>query len=374
MTRHPVPDAQLRKDGPVKVAINGRFLLASFGGVRRCAMEITQHLSQMRSDIVLLVPPAAVDQVPEGVPHRVVGRTGGPLWEQLELPLWLRRHGSPLLLNPANIAPVLYRHQVSVQHDIAPAMRPGDFTLLFRVQWHLSVRWGMLRRGQTMVTSSAASRAEIAECFGADPERIRVIHLGADTLPLPDAAPAASDRATLVAFGRHGAGKNARAGIDALALLPADAPIDLEFVGDLDPALEPYAAEKAIAPGRIRWRGRVSDEELADAFASATAFVWPSLHEGFGLPPLEAQRLGAPILASDIPINREILRESAHYFPPTDAAALAARITEVVGDPALRADLSRRSIDNARDFTWRRTAEQWNALVEQRLGAHGADL
>ncbi|MBQ9916846.1 MAG: glycosyltransferase family 4 protein [Microbacterium sp.] len=351
----------------MKVAINGRFLLASFGGVRRCAMEITQHLSQMRSDIVLLVPPAAVDQVPEGVPYRVVGRTGGPLWEQLELPLWLRRHGSPLLLNPANIAPVLYRHQVSVQHDIAPAMRPGDFTFLFRVQWQLSVRWGMLRRGQRMVTSSAASRREIAECFGVDPATIRVIHLGADTLPIPAARPSATDSAVIVAFGRHGAGKNARATIDALALIPDDAPISLEFLGDLDPALEPYATEKGIAPGRIRWRGRVSDDELADAFGRASAFVWPSLHEGFGLPPLEAQRLGAPILASDIPINREILRDSARYFPATDAASLAALITEIAADPEARADLSRRSVANARDFTWRGTAERWNDLIEERL-------
>ena len=361
------PSASNRKDAPVTVAINGRYLLASFGGVRRCAIEITQHLSQMRSDIVLLVPPSAVDQVPEGVPFRAIGRTGGPLWEQIELPLWLRRNGSPLLLNPANIAPMVYRPQISVQHDIAPSLRPQDFTFLFRVQWHLSVRWGMLRRGQTLVTSSDASRREIAERFGVAPETIDVVHLGADTLPVPEARPAPADPAVIVAFGRHRAGKNARATINALALLPEDAPIQVEFLGDLDPALEPYAAEKGIAPGRIRWRGRVSDDELADAFARASAFVWPSLHEGFGLPPLEAQRLGTPILASDIPINREILRDSARYFPATDAAALAALITEVAADPDARADLSQRGVANARDFTWRRTAERWNDLIEDRL-------
>ena len=193
------PSASNRKDAPVTVAINGRYLLASFGGVRRCAIEITQHLSQMRSDIVLLVPPSAVDQVPEGVPFRAIGRTGGPLWEQIELPLWLRRNGSPLLLNPANIAPMVYRPQISVQHDIAPSLRPQDFTFLFRVQWHLSVRWGMLRRGQTLVTSSDASRREIAERFGVAPETIDVVHLGADTLPVPEARPAPADPAVIVA-------------------------------------------------------------------------------------------------------------------------------------------------------------------------------
>ena len=172
----------------------------------------------------------------------------------------------------------------------------------------------------------------------------------------------------VVTFGRHGAAKNARAAIDALALLPADSGIEVVYVGDLDPALEPHAAAKGIAPGRIHWLGRVSDDELAEAFARAKAFVWPSLHEGFGLPPLEAQRLGTPVLASDIPINREILGDSARYFPATDAAALAALFTEIARDPSLRADLSRRSLANAEDFTWRRAAERWSALIDARVG------
>ena len=354
----------------MKVALNGRFLLDSFGGVRRVAVELSRHLADERSDIVLAVPPAAVDQVPDGVPFEVVGRATGAVWEQIELPRWLRRNGSPVLLNFANIAPMTYANQITILHDIAPAMRPQDFTFLFRVQWHLAVRLGMSRRGQQMVTISRASRGEIAAQFGMDADAITVIPLGADTLPLPSPAADADsdDRAMLVIFGRQGTAKNARAAIDALALLPDDSGIEVTYVGDLDPALEPYAAAKGIAPGRIHWLGRVSDDELAEAFARAKAFVWPSLHEGFGLPPLEAQRLGTPVLASDIPINREILGDSARYFPATDAAALAALFTEIARDPSLRADLSRRSLANAEDFTWRRAAERWSALIDRRVG------
>lgn len=352
----------------MKVVINGRFLLDSFGGVRRVAMELSRHLADTRPDIVLAVPPAAVAHVPEGVPFEVVGRVKGALWEQIDLPRWLRRNGSPVLLNFANIAPMTYANQITILHDIAPAIRPQDFSLLFRVQWHLAVRLGMRRRGQQMVTVSRTSRSEIAAHFRMGADEITAIPLGADTLPLPPLAPAATaERTMLVTFGRHGAAKNARAAIDALALLPADSGIEVGYVGDLDPALQPYAAEKGIAPGRIQWLGPVSDEELAEAFSAATAFVWPSLHEGFGLPPLEAQRLGTPVLASDIPINREILGDSARYFPATDAAALAALFTEISRDPSLRADLSRRSLANAEDFTWHRAAERWNALIDARV-------
>lgn len=349
------------------VAINGRFLIDSFGGVRRFATELTHHLAQTRDDVVLLVPAAADTSGIEGVRIETVGRSAGPLWEQLELPRWLRRHGSPVLLNLANIAPVLYRNQVTVLHDIAPTIRPQDFTFLFRVQWQLAVRFGMLRRGQRLVTVSHASQGEIAERFGVDPTTIEVIYEGADSLGAPDPARPSADDAEIrfVAFGRHGAAKNTRAVIDALALVPEDRPVVVEFVGKLDPALEPYAAQKGIAPGRIRWRGPVSDSELAGVFADADGFVWPSFHEGFGLPPLEAQSYGAPVLASDIPINREILQDSALYFAAAEPPALAALMTDLAGDGSRREELRERSRRNADRFTWAATTAAWNGLLDR---------
>lgn len=349
------------------VAINGRFLIDSFGGVRRFATELTHHLAESRDDVVLLVPAAANTSSVAGIRTETVGRLAGPAWEQVELPRWLRRHGSPLLLNFANIAPVFYRRQITVLHDIAPAIRPQDFTLPFRVQWQLAVRYGMLRRGQHLVTVSHASQREIAERFDVDASRIEVVYEGADSLPVPvEEIPDAAGPRRLVAFGRHGAAKNTRVVLDALALLPRDTDVEVEFVGKLDPDLEPYARQKGIAPERIVWSGPVTDVELAAAFARASAFIWPSLHEGFGLPPLEAQRLGAPVLASDIPINREILGDSARYFPPTRPNVLAELMTEVAASEDLRAHLSRGSRANAERFTWDATTAAWNGIIDAR--------
>lgn len=349
------------------VAINGRFLLDSFGGVRRFATELTEHLAHTRDDVILVAPPGASDIAVPGIRTHSVGRFGGPLWEQIELPRWLRRNGSPLLLNFANIAPLTYAKQISVLHDIAPAIRPQDFTFPFRVQWTLAVKYGMLRGTRPLVTVSEASQREIAARFRVPEERIEVIYEGADSLPEP--RPSSVDARTaapFVAFGRHGAAKNTRIIVDALASLSGH-PIGVQFVGQLDPELEPYAAERTIRSGAIDWRGRVSDEELAEVFAAATAFIWPSLHEGFGLPPLEAQSFGVPIIASDIPINREILGDSALYFPAPDADALSARMREVAEDSALRDDLSRRSRANAERFTWAGTTAAWNDLIDRHV-------
>jgi glycosyltransferase involved in cell wall biosynthesis len=353
----------------VTVVINGRFLTNSFGGARRFAVEITERLARLRGDVLLVTPQLADDVTVPDVPHRVIGRLGGPLWEQMELPLWLRRQGAPLLLNPATIAPVAYRPQISVIHDIAPAIRPYDFTRLFRVQWNLSVRLGMLRTRQGMVTISEASRRELADHFRIDPERIEVVHLGADSLAGPGSSEpeTKSDPPTFLVFGRHGAAKNIRTVIDAAALLNPDDPMAIRFIGRLDPALKPYARQQGVAPERLVWRGAVSDEELREEYARATAFIWPSLHEGFGIPPVEAQSLGLPVVASDIPINREILGNSAQFFPPTDAEALMEALTRLSRDTALRSELRRKGEQNAKKFSWDETALGWNAIIERFL-------
>lgn len=349
------------------VAINGRFLLNSFGGVRRFATELAMRLSELRDDVVIVAPRAAESHALPDVRMEKFGRTSGPVWEQIELPRWLARHGSPVLINPANIAPVLYANQISVLHDIAPAIRPGDFTRLFRAQWQLTVRLGMLRRGRDVVTVSDVSRLEISDYFRTDPQRIDVIYNGADSLVgFGEVAPAVpAGQATFLTFGRHGTAKNSRIVIDALGALP-DSSIGIRFVGELDPGLRPYATHVGVPADRIHWRGRVSDAELGAEYRAATAFIWPSLHEGFGIPPLEAQSAGVPVIASDIPINREILGESALYFPASDKWALATLMTRLAADAELRATLAERGKANAARFTWAGTAHAWNDLLDRR--------
>jgi glycosyltransferase involved in cell wall biosynthesis len=151
-------------------------------------------------------------------------------------------------------------------------------------------------------------------------------------------------------------------------MLPPSASVRVSMVGQLDPALQPYAESRKIPGGRIVWRGRLTDDELAAEYRRAAGFIWPSLHEGFGIPPLEAQSLGVPVIASDIPINREVLGDSALYFPPTDPAALASAMSELATDSLLRSSLSARGRVNARKFTWDATAAGWDALIRRDHG------
>jgi glycosyltransferase involved in cell wall biosynthesis len=107
--------------------------------------------------------------------------------------------------------------------------------------------------------------------------------------------------------------------------------------------------------------------KLLGYYRGAAAFVFPSLLESFGHPLLEAMIAGAPVIASDIPTFREIARDTALYFPPLDAKALAAQVDAVRADPAATQGRVARARERTRDFTWERSVNGLCTLFERAL-------
>jgi glycosyltransferase involved in cell wall biosynthesis len=97
-------------------------------------------------------------------------------------------------------------------------------------------------------------------------------------------------------------------------------------------------------------------ERLAQLYSQAAALVHPSLHEGFGLTPLEAMTTGTPVIAARSPGVTEVCGEAVLYADPHDPQDLAAKLTQVASDPALRADLGERGRRRAAEFSWARSA------------------
>lgn len=127
--------------------------------------------------------------------------------------------------------------------------------------------------------------------------------------------------------------------------------------------------EKEKAQNFVKFIGYVSDEELAALYKNAEAFIFPSLFEGFGLPGLEAMACGTPVLASDIPVFREIYSDAAIYFNPKDVDDIVDKINNVIHLNALK----RRSIINkgqkrAKMFSWQKMAEETLAVYENSIG------
>ena len=148
--------------------------------------------------------------------------------------------------------------------------------------------------------------------------------------------------------------------------LPSD--VRLVLVGTKGWKFDEIMAEASKTPAlasRLIFTGFVQDEDLASLYGGATAFLYPSLYEGFGLPPLEAMQCGLPVITSDIPSIAEVVGEAAIRVSPTDTDALCQAIITVVNSSSIRADLSVKGLKQAALFSWERFIADHVALYKQ---------
>ena len=119
--------------------------------------------------------------------------------------------------------------------------------------------------------------------------------------------------------------------------------------------------------GRVRLLSGVEDEELVKLYSLATVFAFPSLYEGFGLPPLEAMACGAPVVASNAASLPEVCGQAALLLPPSDVAAWTQTLRRVLTDHDLRRDLQARGPAQASQFSWSRAAEETRRIYDELL-------
>ncbi|GAJ30540.1 glycosyltransferase family 4 protein [Acidomonas methanolica] len=359
------------------VFLNGRFLVQSLSGVQRFATEMTRALAVRWPDRlprpVLLMPgKGEIDAAGSGgLEMRRVGRLGGPPWEQFELP---RAAAGGLLVNFGNTAPLLPlvsgRRQIVVIHDAGVFSTPHSYSRPFRIYYKLLHR--ALTLGRTrIVTVSHFARGDIARHLRIAPERIGLVTEGAD-----HATRVAADEGALR---RHGL---ARGGY-VLAVGNNAPHKDFPALGDLAATLAGQGRKLVISGGVDRrvfsnagqggeaglataiYVGRVSDGELRGLYENAACFVFPSIYEGFGLPPVEAMACGCPVVARDIPVLREICGEAALYG--ATPAQLTARVLEILDDPARAAALREAGRRQAALYRWERAADQFLDIIQQEL-------
>ena len=150
-------------------------------------------------------------------------------------------------------------------------------------------------------------------------------------------------------------------------LAPAHPDLRLLLVGATDLAFvdSTLAGEPAEVRHRVLFTGRVEDPALRTLYAGAEVFVFPSRYEGFGLPPLEAMEMGAPVVVADAASLPEVVGDGALLFPPGDVAACAAAIQSVLTEPELRERLITAGYERAGGFSWAYTAEMTVAAYHE---------
>ena len=309
------------------------------------------------------------------------------LWfEQVSFPRACRRWGADVIHVPYWAAPLVAHAPVVVTvHDLIPALLPA-----YRGgglgKWYTRLVSLSARRAALVLTDSQAARMDIVQHLHAAPDRVEVIYLAADgryrVEPDSEAQRAVRLRyglppRYLLYMGGFDVRKNVTSVVKAFA--QADIPhVELVVAGKLPPVDTPFTpdprrvAQEMGVGDRVCFPGWVDEHDAPAVYRGAIAFVFPSLYEGFGLPPLEAMSCGTPVIVSDQSSLPEIVSDGGLCVDPRDVTALSQAMRAVALDEALRERLADAARTRARSFSWRQTAQ---ATLDacQRACAHSSE-
>ena len=312
-------------------------------------------------DYRVLLPPIAPDAAEgleadvaieyrraESVPSRLAAMT---LAAARPGPLRARLAGTDVVHYPLTVAlPTVGRPSVVTLHDLQhldlPELFPRTERAFRAVAWHRS-----LRAADRVIAMSEFVRSRAVELLGLDEARVRVVPLGLDHELLH---PGATREQFLYYPARRWPHKNHERLFAAFAELRRRRPgLRLVLTG---------GGDFPDAPDGVEARGHVPYAEVVRLLQTASALVFPSLYEGFGMPPLEAMACGCPVACSDAGALPEVVGDAAVLFDPRDPAAIAAAVTRVLDAPD---EWVRRGLERARTFSWDATARGHDAVYRE---------
>ncbi|WP_122209519.1 glycosyltransferase family 1 protein [Pseudomonas viridiflava] len=349
------------------IVINSRFLTQDVSGVQRYAEQICTALRKLRNDLMFVAPHGIrLHESAKALNVQCIGQNKGHLWEQIDLPLYLRRQKNPLLISISSTGPMFYRNQIATHHDINYVRFPQSYTRLFRLAYR-TITPILLSRVRTLVTSSSFSRGEISQFYGFPENKVLIVPAAVNDSFRPRVLHTGGPR-YLLAVSSPAAHKNFNRMIQAFLSLRDHTDLQLHIVGATTGIFaDPNLQRLACRDPRIRFLGRLSDAELIEQYQGATAFVFPSLYEGFGIPPLEAQACGCPVVAANAASIPEVLQASALYFDPLDVSHMAAAMHRVLVDAPLRDALRLHGLNNVKRFSWELSAQRLSQRIDALL-------
>jgi glycosyltransferase involved in cell wall biosynthesis len=397
------------RDIPFHVAINAHLLSGRAwyrsAGVHQYIHHLLRYLGQRGADeageyarlryTVLLGEGVLAPDVADGgdkyIPRLPVLRSRWPtsratvrvVWEQVVQPWVLRRIGADLVHGPAFVGPVLASCPAVVTiHDLSFLRFPALFRPANRLYLAVLTRLSA-RRARRLIAVSAETASEVTRLLGVPAERIDVVYHGVDPMfrPLPAGEVAAfrqrrglPERFVLF-VGTLEPRKNLVRLVEAFARIRAGADrhsgARLVLAGGKGWLYdELFARVEALGlDEQVIFPGYVASDELPLWYNAATVLAYPSIYEGFGLPVLEAQACGTPVLTSNVSSLPEAAGEAALMVDPYDVEALAAGLHRLLVDEPLRHELREQGLAHAGQFSWPRAAQEtarvyWRALCE----------
>ena len=302
--------------------------------------------------------------------------------EQIHVPWVLHRERPDVFHAPHPVMPLAVRCRSLVTiHDCIPLMFPQYLPSRAAYVYAKAAMWSAARRAHRILTVSEASKRDIIRILNVPPEKIVVVYNAIDerfrVTPSEEAIARVRERYQLdhrfmLYVGNIKPHKNLVRIVEALDGLRKRGFDDLTLLIIGDEISKLPALRRAVHSHKlhkhVRFLGYLPDDTLAVLYRLAAVFVFPSLYEGFGLPPLEAMACGAPVVTSNVSSLPEVTGDAAVLVDPYDVQSIADGIAKVLGDPALREDLRVKGITRARAFSWERSVARTREIYQEVAG------
>ena len=304
--------------------------------------------------------------------------------EQIHVPWVLMREKPDVYHAPHYVLPVAVRSRSVVTiHDCIHLMFPQYLPNRAAYAYARGAMWSAARRSDRILTVSEASKRDILHFFNVPPDKISVVYNAIDERiweePPPEDIARVRERFQLdqrfvLYAGTIKPHKNLVRLIEAFAQLRKGEfeELKLLIIGDeisklpaLRRAVHSYKLHK-----HVRFLGFLPDETLAALYRLASLFVFPSLYEGFGLPPLEAMASGTPVVTSNVSSLPEVAGDAAVLVDPYDVSSIVEGMRRVLSDSALANELRRKGLIRARDFSWERSVARTHEIYQLVGGWH----
>ncbi len=340
----------------MKILVDGRALTHKhFTGVENYAMTIYQELLKTL-DVTLLKPKSQ---------NKILQH----LWEHIVLPYRAREYD--LLFSPANIAPIWKPKKVKLVvtlHDSAFITYPKSVSKFFYYYYKYTIP-RVLKIADRVITISEFSKTEIIKNYPFVKDKIKVVYNGIDTEKFYQSKNQDKEK-YLLFVGSLNPRKNIINLIKAFEKIVSKEEIKLKIVGKFSDIYSLSKDEQEVLQiakknNRIIFLENVEDKQLVKLYQNALVFVFPSIYEGFGLPPLEAMACGTPVIASNIASLVEVCGDSALYIEPFNIDDIANKIDLLLEDINLQNQLIKNGFKRVEKFTWEKSAKEHLKVFEK---------
>ncbi len=355
---------------------SSRAFLRNRTGIEEYAYQVVSHLRDpLRNErVILYVRHGQGPDFELPASWEVRSLRAPRFWTHVRLSLEMLLHRPDILFVPAHTVPFIHpKKSIVTVHGLEYEFSSESYSPWERTYMRAVIRFSC-RAAETVIAVSENTKKDLIRLYGTPAERIRVVYEGKPEFrPHTDGTISKRERGIekpyLLFIGRIEERKNIRRIVEAFDILKKKKAIPHRLVLAGKPGYGYEAVQDAIEASEYRGdiieMGYVSAEEKTELLSEADVFVFPSLYEGFGLPVIEAQTVGVPVVTSDISSLPEIGGKGALYADPLSVESIADRIWEVLSSSALRSGIIEKGRANAERFDWAKCAEEVSALIRR---------